>query len=430
MIWDTPDFDSIQSGEYRNAVLRVAALADVVVLVLSKDKYADLSVWEFMRLLEPLAQPTLILLNKTDPETQAVLLRSVEEKWRAFRSDPPPPVTAIPYLPQTGGLAGLADIHQAVMGNVGHALAAVQRRTYPEQARRLLKTHWPAWSAPLLTEHRLQQEWQNRLDAVIEECVARYQRDYLDHPVHYETFQRALAELLTLLEIPGLGGALQTARQVITWPVRQLGKLGRIASGRTAQVEGEEPAILHQIAEHALIRISEGLLFDPTTDPFERRWLGLINQRVSEQRTLILAGFDDATRAYIQAFQPEIDQTAHGLYEHLQEHPVVLNSLRATRVTTDAAALAMALHTGGIGVQDVVIAPAMLAVTSLLAESALGRYMEKAAAQLRQRQKESVTALLNHALRERLAPIPEQIDPGLRLGIPAESLAAAARQLD
>ena len=90
----------------------------------------------------------------------------------------------------------------------------------------------------------------------------------------------------------------------------------------------------------------------------------------------------------------------------------------------------MALHTGGIGVQDVVIAPAMLAVTSLLAESALGRYMEKSAAQLRQRQKESVTALLNHALRERLAPMPEQIDPGLRLGIPAESLAAAARQLD
>jgi hypothetical protein len=316
------------------------------------------------------------------------------------------------------------------MGNVGHALAAVQRQTYPEQARRLLKTHWPAWSAPLLTEHRLQQEWQNRLDAVIEECVARYQRDYLDHPVHYETFQRALAELLTLLEIPGLGGALQTARQVITWPVRQLGKLGRMATGKAAQVEGEEPAILHQIAEHALIRISEGLLFDPTTDPFERRWLGLINQRLTEQRARLIADFDEATRASIEGFQPEIDKTARGLYEHLQEHPMVLNSLRATRVTTDAAALAMALHTGGIGVQDIVIAPAMLAVTSLLAESALGRYMEKAAAQLRQRQKDSVASLLNRALREQLAPIPEQIDPGLRLGIPAESLAAAASQLD
>jgi hypothetical protein len=56
--------------------------------------------------------------------------------------------------------------------------------------------------------------------------------------------------------------------------------------------------------------------------------------------------------------------------------------------------------------------------------------MEKAAAQLRQRQKDSVVSLLNRALRERLAPIPEQIDPGLRLGIPAESLAAAASQLD
>ena len=62
---------------------------------------------------------------------------------------------------------------------------------------------------------------------------------------------------------------------------------------------------------------------------------------------------------------------------------MLLNSLRATRVTTDAAVIALALHTGGIGVHDLVIAPSMLTVTSLLAESAIGSYMHNVEADLK-----------------------------------------------
>lgn len=108
---------------------------------------------------------------------------------------------------------------------------------------------------------------------------------------------------------------------------------------------------------------------------------------------------------------------------------MVLNSLRATRVTTDAAALAVALHTGGIGVQDFVIAPAMLSVTSLLAESALGHYMDKAAEQLKARQKTAVAQLFASALRNPLAALPERLDPDTRLGIPDATLEAAAARL-
>ena len=65
---------------------------------------------------------------------------------------------------------------------------------------------------------------------------------------------------------------------------------------------------------------------------------------------------------------------------------MVLNSLRATRVTTDAAAIALTLHMGGIGVHDLIFAPAMLTVTSLLAESAIGSYMHKVEHELKQHQ--------------------------------------------
>ena len=125
-------------------------------------------------------------------------------------------------------------------------------------------------------------------------------------------------------------------------------------------------------------------------------------------------------------FRPEIESTARSLYEHLEEHPMVLNSLRATRVTTDAAALGVALHTGGIGVQDFVIAPAILSITSILTESALGHFMGRAQEQLKRKQFDAVRSLFEEALLGPIASIPDAIDPGLRIGITPEQLETAA----
>ena len=429
VIWDTPDFDSAHSSHYRQAVLRVAALADVVILVVSKDKYADLSVWDFMRLLQPLQQPTVVLLNKIDPMAESTLISSVVDKWRSFRTDPPPAVVAIPYLPNPPGLVGLEAIHHSLMSTLQHAVGSVQRTRYPEQARQLCRTHWDAWSAPILSEYRLHDVWLERVDHIMDECLVRYQRDYLEHPNHYETFQRALAELLTLLEVPGLGQTLYTVRRAVTWPMRQLTALGRLASGQRETVEGGESAMLHQIAQHALVRLGESLLLEQEQDDNQQLWWRSLNQQLARQREGLLTRFDQAVQGYRVDFQPEIEKTAHGLYVHLQAHPMVLNSLRATRVTTDAAALAVALHTGGIGVHDLIIAPAMLSVTSLLTESALGRYMNKAAAQLKQRQRTAVEHLLQQTLRQPLIALPDSLNDSQRLDIPRELLEQAARQL-
>ena len=64
VLWDTPDFDSIDSATYREGVIRAIALADIIILVVSKEKYADQSVWDVMTAVEELHQPTLICLNK------------------------------------------------------------------------------------------------------------------------------------------------------------------------------------------------------------------------------------------------------------------------------------------------------------------------------------------------------------------------------
>ena len=91
-------------------------------------------------------------------------------------------------------------------------------------------------------------------------------------------------------------------------------------------------------------------------------------------------------------------------------------------MTTDATALALALHTGGIGVQDFVIAPAMLSLTSILAEGALGHYMNRAQTQLQQRQLEAVRRLFNESIINPLKSLPLEMDPSLRIGISPETL--------
>ncbi|CAL1241640.1 GTPase [Candidatus Methylocalor cossyra] len=425
VLWDTPDFDSIDADDYRQSVLRVAALADLVLLVLSKDKYADLSVWELMGLLEPLGQPTLLCLNKVEPASLPALATSLREKWHAARRDPPRPVIALPYLEQGEGLASLAEPRAQLLAELDQARRAVHRDRLGAQARALVAAHWARWVAPVKAEHRFQSEWRALVDTALRDSLQLYQRDYLNHPHHYETFQRALAELLTLLEIPGIGGALLAARKIVTWPLRQLTKLGQAVTGRSPVAQdGAELAVLNQAAQHLFIRLGESLLLRHDDDATEQGWWRELAALFRDDKALLKQRFDQRVADYLRSFRPEIDRTARRLYDHLREHPAILNGLRATRATTDAAALAVALHTGGIGVQDFVIAPAVLSLTSMLAEGALGRFMDRAAAELKQKQLAAVEKLFRDALYGHLVRLPGRLDASRRFDIPPETLAA------
>jgi len=104
--------------------------------------------------------------------------------------------------------------------------------------------------------------------------------------------------------------------------------------------------------------------------------------------------------------------------------------LRATRVTADAAMIAITLHTGGIGVQDLVIAPAMLSVTAMLTESAIGSYVHKAESELKQQQLQRVKQqLLIDTLVKNLLALPEQLSNLNYFNIPPAALLAAEQQL-
>ncbi len=417
IVWDTPDFDSVDATDYRTAVLRTAALADVILLVVSKDKYADQSVWEMMELLEPLGQPTVICLNKLNISSRDTLVRSLREKWRVARHDEPPHPVVLPWIDDPH--AAFPD-HEgtALKARLVEACAKVNRRMAEKQSRQLIKLHWQQWLAPVQQELTARSEWEASLDSAIMEALTIYRRDFLDHPLHYETFQRALAELLTLLEIPGLAGGMVAARKLITWPVRQLVRLGKTISG--GEKLGQETVVINRTMEHLFIHLQQSLLdrggMDCVMTPYWRE-LGILLKNESRQGE---AARTAAIARHVQAFQPEIERTAHQLHDKLREHPGVLNTLRATRVTADAAALGLALHTGGIGVQDFILAPAILSVTSLLTESALGHFLHRAEAELKERQFRDTQKLFKEVLGPVLKKLPDRMNQDVRFNIPIQ----------
>jgi hypothetical protein len=423
ILWDTPDFDSIDSETYREGVLRAIALADVLVLVVSKEKYADQSVWDMMADVALLGQPTLICLNKLAEGSESLLIPSLKEKWQQARSDPFPEVIPF-YYQKPAGLPLWPSNHKNTILQLAKKANPAKHARF-EQA--LLQKHWQSWLAPVLAEHRLLAEWQVALDEVLQDALDNYQRDYLNHPHHYETFQQALAELLTLLEIPGIAGVMAGARKALTWPLRQMMKMGKKRLHITDS--SQEVKLLNQFAEHALIRLADHVLDKAGQNPQNDWWQGL-GGLLRHQRKPMLQAFDAAVKTYHLNFQQDVEETARRLYHKLQEQPMVLNSLRATRVTADAVVIALTLHTGGIGVHDLVIAPAMLTVTSLLAESAIGSYMHKVEAHLKQQQLQAVNlALFKGCLGDALKALPGQLTATTHFNISPEQLRAMEQQL-
>ena len=423
ILWDTPDFDSIDSATYREGVIRAIALADMIILVVSKEKYADQSVWDMMSALETLHQPTVICLNKLSEGSETLLTQSLKEKWQLARSDDFPDVVPLYYQKQTG-LPIWPTAQQALLTQLANK---VNHKKHARFEQELLQKHWPIWLAPVIAEHQALQDWQELVDSAIKQALDSYQRDYLNHPRHYETFQQALAELLTLLEIPGLAGLLTGARKVLTWPVRQMMKLSRkrlhIADS------SQEIVLLNQIAEHLLIQLADRLL-DNAEQSHQRLWWKEFSGLLRRQRAVILQDFGNAATNYHVSFQQDVEETAQRLYHKLQEQPLVLNSLRATRVTTDAAAIALTLHMGGIGVHDLIFAPAMLTVTSLLAESAIGSYMHKVEHDLKQHQLATVKqALFVDNIGLKLKALPEYLSTTGHFNISPDQLRAAELQL-
>lgn len=373
-VWDTPDFDSLRADTYLDAVARTLGLADVLLLMVSKDKYADHRVWEWLDLIAPLGKPLVVCINKVDDASRTV----VSDALLSRLGDHPigsqqPALVMMPWFDAAEGPPSLEVniLRQTVDDKATTARAKPTR----DGAMRLVERCWPTWSQPLTAELTARASFTNEITDEADRILESYRSDFLEHPDHYETFQHSLAEMLQLLEVPGLANVLGQTRRLVTWPVRKVFGLAERAVG-TARPESYELTLLQDRHNEALAALIEFALAEASTGDPRATWWRATSQALRAQRDTLQTDFNTEVVAYRRDFEPEIQQAAQQLYAGLQEQPAVLNSLRAARFTADAAGVAFAVKTGGVGLADLAIAPAMLSVTSLLTESALGKYID------------------------------------------------------
>ncbi len=416
ILWDTPDFDSIAAPDYKESVIRTLALADIVILVLSKEKYADQSVWELMHTLEALKQPTLICFNKLIPSSEALLLESLKTQWQQNRTDKFPEVVTFAYHPEHELI--WSPTQNQILFTLAKQAKKHQHARYQQE---YLYQHWDAWLEPVLAEHQATNIWHQLIEQQIQHALSNYQRDYLNHPQYYATFQQALIAVLHLLEIPTIAHVFTQTRRILTWPLRKLIALGKSESA--ALTDDAELAVLQQTADYFMLQLAAQLLEQSQLHSQHASWWQENYRLLRQQQEQILLNFNQSSQQYQLEFQLEIEQAAQKLYSELEQHPFILNSLRATRATTDVATIAAVIYTGGIGVHDLIITPAMLSLISLLTEGALGSYLQKIEHQLKQQQLQQVKSrLFVNVLQTALRALPAQINSEVRFNISPQQL--------
>jgi len=407
VVWDSPDFDSIESSGYRGAVLQSVAMADVLVLMVSKDKYADKSVWDMLRLVRRLGKPLFVCINKLDEKDRQTVVDSFQrrhnEQFGTTNDADVPDIIALPFV--RNDATDNTDHAINIDADTRNALRALLQRHASETDRsgqnlhinQFIEDHWPEWMAPIELESDAQNSWQHAVDTAIADAKDRYATRYLNNPQKYDTFNKAIAELLTLLEIPGLAGTLVATRNLVTWPARKLFGIGKSMTQRIAEPADQELEVLDLILEQTLTSLQGHILVQLQETQDTQAFWSSMQKAITEQKLDIRERYTQRASEVQKEFEPKIEAAAQQLYGQLQSQPALLNTLRAARVSTDAAAVVLAVKSGGLAAADLIIAPAMLSVTTLLTESALGQYMERSKNQLKSEQQ----ALIDRALLEK-----------------------------
>jgi len=440
VVWDTPDFDSLAAREYSRGVLEIAALADAYLLVLSKEKYSDLSVWRWLALLAPLRRPLVICVNKLTPDAEQTVIESLRRRL-AERGAAWGQVPIVP-LPYDGGLAAcdadaLRRLGPAVREAVYERLAGSDRaRDRAAGVRALIRQHWDGWLELPRAEHQALEEWRGLVRAAGDKFMEAYTRDYLEHPQRYDSFRRATIELLNLLEIPQVGRLMSRARQFVTWPARQLITAGRdLLQQRRAPTSrlhslGAEAAVLVDALDALLMGLEREIVRRSASAAAGRAVWRALADRLERDRDRLRETFESLVQAHHEQVGQEITATARRLYEELRHHPARLAALRTARASIDVGSLLLAIKTGGLTPLDAIWAPASFAATSLLMEGVTGLEMSREARQLKQRQRVAVQEqFVDGTLLGELSRLAEDLEGAGLLAIGPSQLRDASRAL-
>jgi hypothetical protein len=388
VIWDCPDMTTWAATGYVPRLLEVSGLADVLVYVASDERYNDVVPTQFLDLLLQTGKPVITVLMKMREADAPAIVEHFKKEVLSKLHGRALAVLAVPFLTKAelADPARMAARYRIPLLNqvavLGRPAATARLRSVLGAANYLRQSE-----ATLLAVAREDlaalQSWREVVQAGRAEFDQRYRREYLAGS-QFRHFDDALVKLIELLDLPGVGKLVSVPLWILRTPYRLLKGLAVKALSRPEAPPLPERPILEQALDGWLdllrkeaARRAEG---HPLWAHVEKGFDGGLAEGARER-------FEQGFRGYQLGLAGEVDYTARSIYEELEKRPVLLNTLRASKLTMDVAAIAGAVATAGMhwGL-DFVLVPLAAAVTQQLVELLGKQYVDNQRELARQRQ--------------------------------------------
>jgi hypothetical protein len=394
---------------YVPRLLEVAGLADVLVYVASDERYNDAVPTQFLDLLSQTGKPVLAVLMKMREADAPALIEHFKTEVLANVHGRVLSVLAVPFLSKAelADPARMAGRYRVPLLNqvavLGRPAATARLRSVHGAANYLVRTQ-QSLLAVAREDLAALQSWRDVVRAGRAEFDLRYRREYLAGS-QFRHFDEALVRLIDLLELPGIGRLVSGALWLVRTPYRLIKGLAVKALTRPEAPALPEQPILEQalagwldLLRKEAARRADG---HPLWAHVEKGFSSGLAEGARDR-------FDQGFRAYQLALASEVDHTARAIYEELEKRPVLLNSLRGSKLAIDVAAIAGAVAGAGIAHawMDFFLVPLAAAVTQQLVELLGKQYVDNQRELARQRQQALMAEDISGPLEEWLTEWP------------------------
>jgi hypothetical protein len=379
VFWDIPDFSTEEALAYMPAVLDTIALADLVVMSLTKENYADYRALLLRGLVIGSGVPVRVVANKLEDGSRLLddITRKLGEGDASARV-PLERIHPLPHVPAAdeherlksllaGGNAG--SLRDAVAADV--ACGPILKRQALAGTLRFLETRLDDILAPLRAEADVAAYWADTVRRLAEaDFHTHYRRDYHESQ-DYGDFNLAVVKFLDLLELPVVGQyishAARLARKPFQWAKKGLKRLLKRVDEPSASKPPEEEVVLASY----------------------ERWLSSLKAEAQRQAELNghpawsqLASrldsrdfLDDLENRLAEAYLVHrdamtrlIEDRARSLWEFVGDRPNLRRTLQGAKFATDLSAILSVIAVHGLDPTDLIIAPLVAPAVRLVME--------------------------------------------------------------
>lgn len=386
IFWDIPDFSTEEAMAYLPAVLDTVAMADLVVMSVTKENYADHRAGLLRAMICASGVPVRVVANKLEDgsylldDIKAKLADNGNEACRvaASRVHPLPHVKEDDELRRLTSLSSTREatvLQAAVVEDIGVGRELKKRAL--AGAVQFLDQRLDDILAPLNAEVQIARHWGEAVTRFAEhDFYRRYRSDYLDAQ-QYGDFNLAIVQFLDRLELPGLGQLVSGAAKVARMPFRfVMSGLKSIFRGDTPVPKPPEEEVVYNSYQRWLdsLKAEAQAQAAQTGHP---AWLQLERQLDSQTFLADLGG--KLAKAYLEhraAMTELITARANILRAYVDARPTLLRVLQGTKFVTDLTATIGATAIGGFDPTDLIIAPLVAPAVRLVLEAVGEQFVE------------------------------------------------------